>query len=166
MDPVTVAPERPALEQMVDLQRAEVARMLEGLDEEQARRRLVPSLTTPMGLVKHLTFVERIWFEMRLSGRTRAELGLPEEVDESFLLHPDDTVASVLTAHADACVESRRVAAELGLDTTVEHPRMGTLDLRWIYLHLVREIARHLGHGDILREQLLAQKESTEASES
>jgi hypothetical protein len=157
------APDRTALEQMVDLQRAEVARMLEGLDDAQARRRLVPSLTTPLGLVKHLTFVERIWFEMRLSGRTRAECGLPDTVDESFLVDPDDTVASVLAAHAAACEESRRVAAGLSLATTVEHPQMGTLDLRWIYLHLVREIARHLGHGDILQEQLLAEAGASES---
>jgi hypothetical protein len=164
MDEVTVAPERPALEQMVDLQRTEVARMLEGLDEEQARRRLVPSLTTPLGLVKHLTFVERIWFQMRLSGRTRAECGLPDTVDESFLVEPEDTIASVLAAHAAACAESRRVAAGLSLETTVEHPQMGTLDLRWIYLHLVREIARHVGQGDILQEQLVAEADA--ASES
>jgi uncharacterized protein DUF664 len=157
MDEVTITPERRALEQMVDLQRADVAGMLEGLDEEQARRRLVPSLTTPLGLVKHLTFVEQVWFQLRFSGRTRAEVGLPETVEESFLLEPDDTIASVLAAHAAACEESRRTAARLSLDTTVEHPRMGSLDLRWIYLHLVREIARHLGHGDILKEQLVAE---------
>ena len=97
---------------------------------------------------------------MRLSGRTRRSRPAGD-VDESFLVDPDDTVASVLAAHADACAASRRVAADLSLDTTVEHPRMGTLDLRWIYLHLVREIARHLGHGDILREQL-SPKEPTE----
>jgi hypothetical protein len=165
MDEVTVAPERPALEQMVDLQRAEVAGLLAGLDEEQARRRLVPSLTTPLGLVKHLTFVERVWFEMRLSGRTRAECGLPDTVDESFVIEPDDTIASVLAAHAAACEESRRVAAGLSLETTAEHPQMGVLDLRWIHLHLVREIARHLGQGDILREQLVAASE-TATSES
>jgi hypothetical protein len=159
-----VAPDRQALEQMVDVQRAEVARMLEGLDEEQARRRLVPSLTTPLGLVRHLTFVERIWFEMRLSGRTRAECGLPETVDESFLVEPEDTITSVLAAHSAACDESRRVAADLSLDTTVEHPRLGTVDLRWIYLHLVREIARHLGHGDILQEQLIAEADAPSES--
>jgi hypothetical protein len=164
VDEIMVAPEREALERMVDLQRAEVAGVLEGLDEDQARRRLVPSLTTPLGLVKHLTFVERVWFQLRFSARTRAELGLPETVAESFLLDPDETIASVLASHATACEESRRIAAGLSLDATVEHPRMGTLDLRWIYLHLVREIARHLGHGDILREQLLAETDT--ASES
>ena len=70
----------------------------------------------------------------------------------------------MLAAHAAACEESRRVAAGLSLDSTVEHPRMGTLDLRWIYLHLVREIARHLGHGDILKEQLLAVDGTTSES--
>ena len=153
---MTVAAERPALEQMVDLQRAEVAQVLEGLDEEQARRRLVPSLTTLMGLVRHLTFVERIWFEMRLSGRTRAELGLPEEVDDSFLVDPDDTVASVLAAHADACAESRRVAAGLSLDTTVEHPGWAPSTCAGSTCTSCVRSPDTWRHGDILREQLLA----------
>ncbi len=54
-----VAGERATLEPMLDVQREEVARLLSGLDETGARERLVPSLTTPLGLVKHATFVER-----------------------------------------------------------------------------------------------------------
>ena len=146
---------RAALEEMVEDQRADVAGLVAGLDEELARRRLVPSRTTPLGLVKHLTSVERVWFGVRLSGRTRAELGLPDDVDSTFELGPEDTIDSLLADHAQACEESRRAAATLPLDTSIEHPFFGTIDLHWVYLHLVREIARHLGHGDILREQLL-----------
>ncbi len=36
------------------------AHCLEGLTEEQARRSLVPSRTTLLGLVKHAAFVERV----------------------------------------------------------------------------------------------------------
>jgi len=148
--------ERPQLERFLDEARAEVVATLTGLTEEQARRRLVPSLTTPIGLVKHLTFVEQVWFQVVLGGRTRAELGLPNDVDPSFLPAQDDTVASVLADYAKACAWSRETAAAYGLDHVAEHHRLGTVSVRWIHLHLLREINRHAGHADILREQILS----------
>jgi len=50
---------------------------LDGLTEEQARRSLVPSRTTLLGLVKHATFVEKVWFDEAISCRPRAEIGIP-----------------------------------------------------------------------------------------
>lgn len=148
--------ERPQLERFLDQARAEIVATLTGLTEEQARRRLVPSLTTPIGLVKHLTFVEQVWFQVVLGGRTRDELGLPTEVDPSFVPAPEDTVASVLADYERACAWSRETAAAYGLDHVAEHHRLGRVSLRWIHLHLLREINRHAGHADILREQLLS----------
>ena len=88
---------------MVDRQRNEIASLLERLSEDEARARLVPSLTTPLGLVKHSTFVERVWFHHRVAGVPRAELGLPDEVDDSFQLAEKDTVETVRAAYVDAC---------------------------------------------------------------
>jgi len=148
--------ERPQLESFLDQARAEIVATLTGLTEEQSRRRLVPSLTTPIGLVKHLTFVEQVWFQVVLGGRTRNELGLPAEVDPSFVPTPEDTVASVLADYEKACAWSRETAAAYELDHVAEHHRLGRVSLRWIHLHLLREINRHAGHADILREQLLS----------
>lgn len=152
----TTSDERQQLDRFLDEARAEVVGTLTGLTEEQARRRLVPSLTTPLGLVTHLTFVEQAWFQVVLGGRTRRELGLPEQVDPTFV--PDDsaTVSSVLAAYEEACAGSRATAAAYGLDHEARHHRMGTVSLRWIYLHMLREVNRHAGHADILREQVLA----------
>lgn len=130
---------------------------LDGLTEEQARRSLVPSRTTLLGLVKHATFVEKVWFDEAITCRPRTEIGIPATPDESFILHDDDTIATVRHAYRDACAASRRAASSLGLDDTVHGNRRGPLPLRWVYLHMLRELAQHCGHADILREQLLNQ---------
>ncbi len=153
---VLVAEERTTLEAFLDEQRAQLAAAVDGLSDEQARRRLVPSLTTPLGLLRHAAFVERVWFLVALGGRTRAEVGIPETVDESFALDDEDTVAGALADFRRACAESRELAAAYDLDDLALHNRRGPLTLRWIYVHLIEEYARHAGHADILREQILA----------
>ncbi len=150
------APERALLEAFLDDNRAELVRAVAGLTDEQARRSLVPSLTTPLGLLKHAAFVERVWFQVSLAGRTRAEIGIPESVDESFVLEPGDTVDALVADFEAACEQSRAVAAAYRLDDQALHNRRGPLSLRWIYVHLVEELARHAGHADILREQIEA----------
>lgn len=148
--------EREQLEAFLHDNRLEIVGVLHGLTDEQARRRLVPSLTTPLALVKHATFVEKVWFHVALAGRTRAELGLPEEVNDSFVLTEDDTIASVVDGYRTAWGEADEIAAAYDLTDQAEHNRRGPLSLRWIYVHMIEELARHAGHGDILREQILA----------
>ncbi|MGA8255709.1 MAG: DinB family protein [Nocardioides sp.] len=148
-----VADERTLLEAMVDLQRSQVADLLNDLDEDAARARLVPSLTTPLGLVKHATFVEQVWFHARVAGTSRAELGIPGTVEESFALGPGDTVDSLRSDYLAACETSRTIAAGHELDEQFAW-HQGPVSLRFIYLHMIAELARHAGHGDILVEQL------------
>jgi hypothetical protein len=148
-------PYRRQLEEFVDQQRADLAGCLDGLTEEQARRRLVASRTTLLGLVKHATFVERVWFDEAITCRSREELGLPPHPDASFVLTPKDTITSVRAAYEASCAASRAAAAEIDLDELLHGNRRGPLPLRWVYLHMIRELARHNGHADILREQLL-----------
>ncbi|NNG18740.1 DinB family protein [Naumannella sp. ID2617S] len=155
---VRTAEERDALLGFVEHSRGEIRQLLDDLTDEELRSRLVPSATTVLGLVKHCTFVERVWFLATVGGRPRSELGLPETVEPSFELHPADTADSVRAAFDAACAQSRQLVAGLALDDEVEHRRFGRLSVRWILLHLVREYARHAGHGDILREQLLARR--------
>lgn len=155
-DDVLLADERGTLQAFVDDQRAAIAALLDGLTEEEARRNLVQSLTTPASIVKHCVFVEKVWFQVGLAGRSRAELGLPDSVDDSFLLDDGDTIDSLVSAYRAACAESDRIAAQHSLDDLVLHNRRSPLTLRWVYVHMIRELARHAGHGDILREQILA----------
>ncbi len=149
-----LAGERELLEAVLDMQRTEIVELLDGLGEEESRLRLVPSLTTPLGLVKHATFVEKVWFHSRIAGVSRAELGLPDEVDQSYALAPSDTVASVRHTFVAACEHSRHIAAAAALDD--EYQWHGhRVSLRFVYLHMIQELARHAGHGDILVEQIV-----------
>ena len=143
-------------EAFLDEHRRALHDSLTGLTEEQARRSLVPSRTTLLGLVKHATFVEKVWFDEAVTCRSRAEIGIPATPDESFVLDDDDTIAGVQRAHREACEASRRATSVLTVDDVLRGNRRGPLPLRWVYLHLLRELAQHCGHADILREQLLA----------
>ena len=157
MDPVMFdAPLRRQLDAFVEDHRALLLECLDGLTEEQARRRLVPSRTTLLGLVKHAAFVERVWFDEAVTGRSREEIGIPATPDESFVLDDRDTVASVQADYRRACDDSRRAVAGLDLDEVLTGNRRGPLPLRWVMLHVLRELAQHCGHADVLREQVLA----------
>ncbi len=150
-------PARVQFEAFLDEHRSALNRCLDGLTEEQVRRSLVPSRTTLLGLVKHATFVERVWFDEAVTCRSRAEIGIPATPDESFVLDDDDTIATIRRAHRESCEASRRATSSLGLDDMVHGNRRGPLPLRWVYLHVLRELAQHCGHADILREQVLSQ---------
>jgi hypothetical protein len=155
-DTTLTGSEREQIESFLHDNRLEIVGLLDGLTEEQARVRLVPSLTTLLGLVKHAAFAERVWFDVALAGRTRAEIGLPETVDESFMLTDADTVESVLEQYRQAWTNADEIASAHSLDDLAMLNRRGQLSLRWIYVHMIEELARHAGHGDILREQILA----------
>ncbi|WP_433538528.1 DinB family protein [Micromonospora sp. CA-249363] len=157
-DDVIDQPAQTQIETFIDEHRRTLNEALDGLTEEQARRSLVPSRTTLLGLVKHAAFVEKVWFDEAVTCRSRAEIGIPATPDESFILDDGDTVASIQQAHREACEASRRATASLGLDDTLRGNRRGPLPLRWVYLHVLRELAQHCGHAEILREQILSEQ--------
>ncbi len=148
--------ERTQFDAFVEECRSAVEVALDGLTEEQARRQLVSSATTLLGLLKHVTWMQRVWFEECVGGTSRRELGLVQSPEESFRLSDDDTVASVTAAHRDACATARTTIADLPLDAVLTGHRAGPRTLRWVYLQVLRELAQHCGHADILREQVRA----------
>ncbi|MFX4270644.1 DinB family protein [Propionibacteriaceae bacterium Y1685] len=151
-------PLREQFDTFIDQHRTIMAEILDDLTEEEARRSLVPSRTTLLGLVKHVTFVEKVWFNEAITGRSREDLGLPSAAEDSFLLEDSDTIDSVRQAYVDACTESRERSAALDLDDALPGNRRGPLPLRWVLLHVLREVAQHCGHAEILREQILASR--------
>jgi hypothetical protein len=148
--------ERTQLDAFVEDYRSALEATLGGLTEEQARRRLVSSATTLLGLLKHVTWMQRVWFEECVGGTSRRELGLVQSPDESFRLADDDTIASITAAHREACARARAAVAGMSLDDVVTGHRTGPRTLRWVYLQVLRELAHHCGHADILHEQVIA----------
>ncbi|WP_026531538.1 DinB family protein [Arthrobacter sp. H41] len=152
------APLRQQFDSFLDDHRRAIHDCLDGMTEEEARRRLVSSETTLLGLVKHATFVELVWFNEAITCRSRHEIGCPAGPDESFEIEPSDTIDAVRTVYRQVCAASRDSAASLGIDDVVNGNHRGPLPMRWIYLHALRELAQHCGHADILREQILARR--------
>jgi uncharacterized damage-inducible protein DinB len=148
---VVTGTEREVVAGFLELYRGILPRKLAGLGDADARRPLVPSQTTLLGLVKHLASVEREWFGQVLEQRPASDFGLPLPGD-GFGLDPADTVESVTADYRAACAESRAAAARHELAEVVPHDRLGSVSLRWIYVHMVEETSRHAGHADILRE--------------
>ena len=146
--PSIVAGERDTLLAFLASLRAAVHCAVEGLCEADARRRLVPSRTTVLGIVNHLAVVEEYWGERRLTG---AEI---DTTGDGFDLGPGDTVASVRRRYAVAAARTDQAVRDVAdLDQPLARGRHG-LTVRWMLIHLVEETGRHAGHADILRELL------------
>ena len=144
------------LDELLDEYRATLHNSLDGLSEEEARQRLVPSKTTLLGLLKHVTYVEGVWFDQAVTGRSYAEIGIATTPDRSFTLDKTDTIASIQKAHQERCEASRRTMTDLTLDAVVDG--RGDRPVWALQLQVLRELAHHAGHADILREQILAQR--------
>ena len=158
-DPQPAADERTTLVEFVEFHRATVLNKIAGLTHEQLNRALVPSGTTMAGLVKHLALVEDSWFTDRLLGAPLPEpwasAPFDDDVDWDFHSAHLDTPEELAVLYGAACERSRAaVAAIADLDTRTAVPTSSgeVVNLRWILVHMVEEIARHNGHLDLLRE--------------
>ena len=148
--PRVFAGEKQTLIEFLDYLRDSVAAKLEDLSEDQARRQMVPSGTSLLGLLKHLRAVELGWFAWSFAG----EDGLTPADGQ---LAPTDTVASVLATYREAAAHCNQLIASAALDQRAARSRREGEEpatLRWILVHLLEETARHAGHADILREQI------------
>ena len=129
------------------------------LTDEQLRQRSVPpSSMSLLGLIRHMTDVERGWFQQVLLGEDAPDLYTkPGERDGDFNDVDKADVAAAFSAFEAECDASRRaVATASGLDAlSKERSRTGEqFSLRWIVTHMIEEYARHNGHADLLRETI------------
>jgi len=131
--------------------RAVLARKLDGLTDEQARFAAIePSRLTLLGLVRHMTDVERWWFRRVLVADDVPGLFADEE---EWDVPPDATVSTALCAFWDeiALIDVHLAANNMDAVST-GNPDGEHLALRRIIVHMIEEYARHCGHADLLRE--------------
>ena len=139
----------------LDYYRETMLLKLDGLTEEQARRKPAPSANSLLGLVKHLVYVEHWWFHVCfLDGSPLLPWDDALGDDQDFLVADGDTIASVGQAYREMWERSNAIARAGSLDDVVKHPAREKLGntLRWILVHMIEETARHAGHADITRE--------------
>ena len=149
------ADERTMLEAHLEGNRATVVRKCSGLAWTDATRRLGPTPTSIAGILKHLVNVERWWFRYNLAGEADVPFDwTDEDPDLEFEMGPDDSLESLLEAYQRACDTSRVIAAEHDLEDRAARAWRGGRhpSLRWIYVHMIEELARHNGHLDMYRE--------------
>jgi uncharacterized damage-inducible protein DinB len=153
--PPGVAPEREALDGLLDWYRVALVAKCAGLDGAQlARRTVPPSTLSLLGLVRHLADVERQWFRRVLDGQDAPpQFYGPGNWDGDLHDGTPDGAAADRDAYLAEVRAAREAAARHGLDDRATH-HGHEVDLRWIYLHVIQEYARHLGHADLLRESL------------
>jgi len=112
----------------------------------------MPSGVTLLGVVRHLAWVERGWFEHHLLGGPPPA---PDDIDESFAVADVSSAEEVIDDYVQAVERSRQIVSEqpsLDVLSVAPHDFFGIASLRWILFHIDRETARHAGHLDILRE--------------
>jgi hypothetical protein len=143
--------ERATLQQFLDFQRATLLVKCAGLTGAQlAERNLPPSELSLLGLIRHLTNVERNWFRQRFAD---------EPVEDAYEVQlafeaTDPTRAAADYARLTEEIKLADAAAENSpLDATFMH-RGEPLTLRFVYVHMIEEYARHNGHADLLRERI------------
>lgn len=148
--------EKASLHASLDRHRDAVLWKLDGLDDDQLRRALVPSGTNPLGLVKHLASIEFGWF-CETYGRPSEWIPWdPEDYDADARVRPGETTADILAYYARARAAADSVIMDFPLDDQRPTPTgLGTgepVSLRWILIHVLEDTIRHAGHLDLMRE--------------
>lgn len=143
--PRTGGTEAATLRGFLDYLRASVAAKVEDAPEPQVRTAGVASGTNLLGLLHHLTHVERAMF-------------LGEKVTDwqaTFQAPAQDSVAEVVARYREAVDRANRVLDGCE-DLGAQVPRRGgkAPSVRWALTHMIEETGRHAGHADILREQM------------
>jgi uncharacterized damage-inducible protein DinB len=155
VDPPPGLDERASYDAWLEYHRATLLLKCAGLDAEQLRRRVVPtSLMSLHGLVRHMAEVERNWFRRVIDGEDLHEGIWWSSADEEgdFDIADADTFEADLAVWRDEVAAARRIAAAHQLEDTGTRRSGEQVDLRWVYLHMIEEYARHNGHADLLRE--------------
>jgi Protein of unknown function (DUF664) len=152
-----IAGERQMLEAWLDFHRQTLLLKCSGLTASQLRERAAPpSKLSLLGLVRHMTEVERGWFRLRIAGEDVSfQYSSESDPDGEFDYVDSADVEHDLAAYLREIDLARQAVAGHELDETFYHShRDAEVTVRWVYVHMVEEYARHNGHADLLRERI------------
>jgi uncharacterized damage-inducible protein DinB len=130
---------------------------MEGLTDEEVRRPHQTSGLTLLGMMKHLAYVERSWFQRTFLGE---EIDVPfteDDPDADWRIEPNESTQDIIDLYRQEIAISNRVIANHGLNEVIRsfhRPEREGMQLRWIVTHLIEETARHCGHADLMREAI------------
>ena len=163
-----VTDERDALRAFLAYQQAAFVAVAHGLTDDQARATPTVSTLSVGGLLKHATGVQRGWMQ-----RVAAAPGAPApderpfeqraaEYQDEYVMTAEETLAALLSAYQAQNAQTLHLAATADLDAAVPVPRdapwfprdVDAWSVRWVFLHVISELARHAGHADIIRESI------------
>jgi len=150
-DPPGSAPEKEMLSAFLDYHRTTLLIKVEGVSDEDLRRRPTVSSMTLLGLVKHLAYVERWWFQGAFAGLELAVPWTEADPDADWRIETAETTEDILSFYKAEVKKSQEITAAGDLEAIAKREGVDR-SLRWILMHMLEEIARHNGHADILRE--------------
>jgi hypothetical protein len=154
-EPPETGDERAMLEGFLDFHRETLRWKCAGLSDDQLRTKAVPtSELTLLGLVRHITEVERGWFFDHLPHEATPIYFTKDRPNDDFDALDSVPVAEVLARYAAELDRIRTEIAAVPLDHEYTDKRGKTFSLRWVYLHMIEEYARHNGHADLIREAI------------
>ena len=150
------AGEKQTLRAILEQNRAVLIWKLAGMDDERARLAPFASDTSAIGLLQHLTIVERSWFEEIFAGReVTYEFDFEADIDAEWHLSGSESLFGAIEAYEAQAAISADILEEADLDDLSAQERGNErYSLRWIVVHMIEETARHLGHADVLREHI------------
>jgi hypothetical protein len=157
VEPGLTGPERDQLEAWLDYHRETLLVKCAGLTGEQlATASVPPSNLTLIGLVRHMAEVERSWFRIRFTGEPVGWIWATDAQPDADFENVDAATAEQDYATFLQEAELARAAVRnRSLDETyLNKHRNAPMDLRWIYVHMIEEYARHNGHADLIRERI------------
>jgi hypothetical protein len=148
--------EKEVLAGFLDHYRRTLLDVCDGLSEEELRRPMVPSGTSLLGMVKHLAYVERGWFQEHVANEPfEYPFDFDDDPEADLRIEDGETSREIFELYRGACDRSRKALESASLDDLVANPdRRADYNVRWVVVHMLEEIARHVGHADIIREEL------------
>lgn len=166
--PPPIADERAGLIEYVAAQQYAFHAIAFGLTDEQARSAPSVSALSIGGLIKHVTNCQHGWMERVAAAPELTESDKRPMEDQTadyqdeFVMREDETLAGILAEFDKQNAATIRLieTSDLGAAVPIPHqvpwfPKdVSAWSVRWVMFHMIEELARHAGHGDIIRETI------------